>query len=138
MARTLWLMIGLSALALGMVGTVLPLLPTVPFLLVAVFAFARSSERLHTWLTTHPRFGPTLDDWHRYGRIDRRAKRAAVVAIAITLAVSFAISHLHGLAGWVLAIQFIVLASVTAFIVTRPEGSGPGSRSGSEMDGAGD
>jgi uncharacterized protein len=119
MARTFWLLIGLSAVALAAAGAVLPLLPTVPFLLVAVFAFARSSERLHTWLVSHPRFGLTLDNWHRHGRIDRRAKKTAVVAIALT----FTISCLFGLAGWILAIQFVVLAAVVGFILSRPDGT---------------
>jgi uncharacterized membrane protein YbaN (DUF454 family) len=119
MARTFWLSIGLLAVALAMVGAVLPLLPTVPFLLVAVFAFARSSDRLHTWLISHPRFGLTLDNWHRHGRIDRRAKKAAVLAIALT----FTISCFSGLAGWILAIQFVVLAAVAGFILSRPDGT---------------
>ena len=49
----LWAGLGLFCVALAMVGVVLPLLPTVPFLLLAAFFFARSSSRLHTWLLTH-------------------------------------------------------------------------------------
>ena len=47
--RYLWLGIGMTALALGTAGIVLPLLPTVPFYLLAAFCFAKSSERLHRW-----------------------------------------------------------------------------------------
>ncbi|WP_294176687.1 YbaN family protein [uncultured Selenomonas sp.] len=47
--RYLWLGVGMIALALGTAGIVLPLLPTVPFYLLAAFCFAKSSERLHRW-----------------------------------------------------------------------------------------
>lgn len=47
--RYLWLGVGMTALALGTAGIVLPLLPTVPFYLLAAFCFAKSSERLHRW-----------------------------------------------------------------------------------------
>ncbi len=73
--------IGLVALALGLVGLFLPVLPTVPFLLVALWAFSRSSERLHRWLITHPHLGPPLIAWQRHGAISRRSKILAVVAM---------------------------------------------------------
>ena len=56
----MWLLGGLAAVAVGAVGVVLPLLPTTPFLLVAAFAFARSSERLDRWLREHRTFGPLI------------------------------------------------------------------------------
>ena len=56
-ARLVWLAVGLTALALGALGVVLPLLPTTPFVLLAAFAFARSSSRMHRWLHAHPVFG---------------------------------------------------------------------------------
>ncbi|AVV81902.1 membrane protein [Shewanella putrefaciens] len=58
--RGFFLLLGLTALALGLLGIVLPLLPTVPFILLAAFCFARSSERLHMWLMAHPWFADAL------------------------------------------------------------------------------
>ncbi|MEM8985291.1 MAG: YbaN family protein, partial [Pseudomonadota bacterium] len=52
MMRAVWLLIGVTALGLGALGVVLPLLPTTPFILLAAYAFARSSDRLHRWLHT--------------------------------------------------------------------------------------
>lgn len=49
LARGLWVLIGFVSLALGTVGIVLPILPTVPFYMLTAFAFAKSSERLHDW-----------------------------------------------------------------------------------------
>jgi uncharacterized membrane protein YbaN (DUF454 family) len=51
-ARLTWLVVGLVALALGAIGIAVPLLPTTPLILLAAFAFARSSNRLHEWLIT--------------------------------------------------------------------------------------
>jgi len=71
-----WLLLGLAWLCimLGMVGIVLPVMPTVPFLLVAAWAASRSSPRLHHWLHTHPRFGHLLRDWEDLGIVPRSAK----------------------------------------------------------------
>lgn len=94
----------------------LPLLPTVPFLLLAAFCFARSSERLHLWLLAHPRLGEPIRDWQERGAVGRRAKWLATASIAVTFGVSVAL----GLAVWVLAVQALVLLGVALFIWTRP------------------
>ena len=118
MRRLFWNAAGLLFFAIGVVGAFLPFLPTVVFMLVAAFCFARGSKRLHTWLVNHPHFGPAIQDWHRHGAIRRSAKRMAMVAIAL----SFAFSVGVGFAAWVLAIQALVLGGVSVFILTRPEG----------------
>ncbi len=65
-ARYLMLLLGLVCTAVGIAGLILPLLPGTVFLLIAAWAFSRSSERLHLWLFHHPRFGRTIRDWHYY------------------------------------------------------------------------
>ncbi len=77
--RFLWAFLGLACVGLALVGVVLPLLPTVPFLLLAAFFFARSSERLHYWLLSHSTFGPLIDDWHSRGAIRPRAAYSGVI-----------------------------------------------------------
>src|SRR5690606_41134853 len=62
---------GAGAVGLALAGTVLPLLPTTPFLLVAAWAFARSSPRLDAWLHAHPRLGPPLAAWQARRAIPR-------------------------------------------------------------------
>lgn len=106
------------ALAFGVVGIAVPLLPTVPFLLLAAFCFARGSRPVHDWLVAHPRLGPPIADWRAHGAIRSGAKRAALIAIAVALGVSLAI----GVSWLVLGIQIGVLASVAVFILTRPSG----------------
>lgn len=115
--RFVWMIGGFLALALALIGIPLPLLPTVPFLLLAAFCFARSSDRLHDWLIGHPRFGPPITEWRERGAISKPAKLAATLAMIA----AFGIAALAGVAHHVLVIQVAVLACVGVFIWSRPE-----------------
>jgi len=116
--RMIWMTIGLTALALGFIGVVLPLLPTTPFLLLAAFAFARSSPRLNAWLVNHPQFGAMIRNWQRDGSIGKRTKISAAVVMALT----FVLSVVLGASNMVLIIQAIVLTGAATFVLTRPDG----------------
>lgn len=116
--RILWLIGGLISAALGLIGAALPLLPTVPFLLLAAFCFARSSERLHRWLIEHPTFGPMLDDWYQRGAIRRRTKWVATASLVAAFLLAFAM----GVKPIILVVQVLTLSAVALFIWTRPEG----------------
>lgn len=117
MIRALWLAAGLVALGLGIIGLFLPLLPTVPFVLLAAFFFARSSERLHGYLLKHPKFGPMLEQWEERRAISRRAKWAASISMAASVAIAVAL----GLKPVIIGIQAAVLLSVGIYIWTRAE-----------------
>lgn len=121
--RIFWLLAGLVSVAIGAVGVVLPLLPTTPFLLIAAFAFARSSTRLDGWLREHRTFGPLIDNWHREGSIDRKTKRIAIIVILMTPVITW----LFDVQLWVIVCQIVVLAAAAVFILTRPLPS-PGRR----------
>lgn len=112
----LWAALGLICVGLALVGVFLPLLPTVPFLLLASFFFARSSERLHHWILSHPTFGPMIDDWNRHGAIRPRAKRLATLSIAAV----FGLSLIVGVGWKIVVIQALVLTFVLIFIWSRP------------------
>jgi len=114
--QALWLSLGLLSLGVGLVGIVLPLVPTTPMLLVAAFCFARSSERLHHWLLSHRSFGVLIADWRERGAVNPRAKRLATVAIAAVLGLSAAL----GAAPAILILQALTLGGVLIFIWTRP------------------
>jgi uncharacterized membrane protein YbaN (DUF454 family) len=79
MVRIIYLTLGFAALLIGAVGIVVPLLPTVPFVLLAAFFFARSSPRLERWLVDHPRFGPHIWAWRTRRAISRKGKKAALI-----------------------------------------------------------
>lgn len=116
--KALWIALGFISLALGLLGAFLPLLPTTPFLLVSVWAFTKSSPRLHRWLLEHPRFGPAIQQWQQHGAISRRGKFLAMLAIGGTVIASL----LLGIEGRLLAVQLVVLVCASAFILSRPSG----------------
>ena len=109
--------LGCACTALGVAGLFLPVMPGTVFLLIAAWAFSRSSERLHLWLYNHPRFGRSIRDWHRHGLIPLRAK---VLAIAMMTA-SFAYVAATASDGWWLPFVLgAALAPVAVWIATRP------------------
>lgn len=114
--RVIWFILGLFSLGTALLGAVLPLLPTTPFLLAAAFCFARSSARLHDWLLAHRHFGPLISNWRVHGAIGRPAKIAAGMALAAT----FVISLWQELTPSILLAQLVVLTGVAAFVFTRP------------------
>lgn len=117
MRQIIYLCCGFLALALGALGVVLPLLPTVPFMILAAFFFARSSPALEARLLDHRHFGPHIHRWRDRGAISRRGKRAALAAFAF----SALLSQLLAPFPWAL----IPLAAALiggAWIWTRPEG----------------
>ena len=84
MKRAGYLIAGLLALGLGLIGAFVPLLPTVPFMILAAFCFSRSSPTLERWLTGHPAFGPHILNWRERGAINRKGKVAAASAFAVS------------------------------------------------------
>lgn len=115
--RGLFLCLGVGFVALGLVGAVLPVLPTTPFLILAAACFTRSSERLERRLLDHPTFGPPLRAWRERGAIPRRAKFMALFGSSAGFAIFLATGH-HG---WVLtaAVALLMLGGV-AFVFSRP------------------
>ena len=91
MVRFAYLLAGWTALLLGAAGVLLPLLPTVPFVILAAFCFARGSPRLERWLVEHPRFGPHISAWRSRGAISRTGKQAALLCFAASAALGLAL-----------------------------------------------
>jgi len=76
-------------LALALIGIFLPLLPTVPFLILTAWFSAIGSERLHQWLYAHPHIGKLLIDWEQQGAISSLNKIAATLIIILSLVVIY-------------------------------------------------
>ena len=116
MRRPLYIGIGLVATALGIVGLFVPLMPTTGFLLIAAWAFARSSPRLEAWLRGHPSLWPLIVDWEERRAIPVKAKVLAVAGMSLSLAIMWR----AGVATAWLAVTAVVLAAIAGWIVTRP------------------
>lgn len=82
--RWFWLVCGALCLALGVIGIVLPLLPTTPFVLLAAYCFSQGSARYEQWLLAHPRFGPMVRDWRNHHAVPLRAKQVAWATMTIS------------------------------------------------------
>ena len=83
--RSLYFLLGWCFFGLGAVGTVVPGLPTTPFMLLALWAFSKSSQRFHDWLYSHRVFGPPLQQYRTHRVIPGKAKLLAVATMAVSL-----------------------------------------------------
>jgi hypothetical protein len=109
--------IGFVCVGLGGLGAVLPLLPTTPFLLVALWAFSRSSRRFHHWLYTHPRFGPRLQAWEQHGVVPVKVKATAITAMVASFSLMAFVARVR----WpVLAVAGAVMLIGATYILSRP------------------
>ncbi len=117
MTRYAFLIVGWVAVALGVLGILLPVLPTTPFMILAAFCFARGAPRARAWLVEHAHFGPHIRNWEETGAISRGAKRASVAAMAAV----FLVSVILGAPVWVLAAQAVCMGGAALFILTRPD-----------------
>ncbi|SNT74991.1 YbaN family protein [Paracoccus seriniphilus] len=115
--RTLWYGIGALFLGLAIIGIALPVVPTVPFLLVAAWAFAKSSPELRRRIREHPTYGPSVRAWQERGAISRSAKIWAVGAMSFGVGLSFWVGMPH----WVVGMQAAICILVAAYVTTRPE-----------------
>jgi uncharacterized membrane protein YbaN (DUF454 family) len=115
--RALWLAGGGVALATGVVGIVLPLLPTTPFVLLAAFCFARGSERYEHWLLTHSRFGPMVRDWRANRAVPLRAKQLAWGMMLLSSSIAWWALPAH--VRWIPAASCVVVAAWLWSLPTR-------------------
>lgn len=117
--KTIYLLAGLVSLLLGLIGAFLPILPTVPFILLAAFCFARGYPPLYHWLRDRSLFASVLQDWERERAISRSAKRKALTMIAL----SFALALYFAPSVWLKLLLLLIGISVATFMATRPEPS---------------
>ena len=117
LTRPFLLVLGWLAVSLGFIGVFVPGIPTTPFLLVALWAFSKTSKKFHNWLYNHPRVGRSLRDWHQHGVITVRVK-----FLAITTMVGSFLWIFFGIADdWVLpTLAGAFMMPPAIFIITRP------------------
>ncbi|RKR53128.1 hypothetical protein C7387_4265 [Yokenella regensburgei] len=116
MQRTILIIIGWLAVALGTLGVVLPLLPTTPFILLAAWCFARSSPRFHHWLLYRSWFGGYLRFWQQHKAMPKGAKPRAILLILVTFAVSLWLVKM----AWVRILLLVILSCLLFFMWRIP------------------
>lgn len=115
--RVTYMLLGWLFFGLGMLGVLLPVLPTTPFLLLALWAFSNGSDTLHHWLYTHKTFGPALQRWHQYRIIPVQAKILIVVSMLGSLIYLTGFSDID----WqIILLIGVVMLLVASYLLTRP------------------
>lgn len=109
---------GFLATALGVVGIFLPILPTVPFLLLALACFGRSSEGFYNWLLDHAHFGPIIRPYLNGQGMTRTSKVKAIALLWISIALSaFYLVD----TGWLRWLLLFIACGVTLYLLKLPE-----------------
>lgn len=109
--------LALLSLTLAVVGVFLPVMPTVPFVLLAAWAAARSSPKLNAWLEQHPRMGPMIVDWRRGGVVRRGAKWTASALMGLSAVTMLALFR----GNWLPYVAITCMAIVLVWLWRRPE-----------------
>ena len=115
--RPVYTTIGVLSVVLGGIGVVVPLLPTVPFMILAAFCFARANPAWERRLLDHKHFGPHIVAWRMRGAISRRGKAMALIALGASAAIGIAT-----LPDWYAYVPLAVALISGSWIVTRPSG----------------
>ncbi|PLY02132.1 MAG: DUF454 domain-containing protein [Desulfuromonas sp.] len=115
--RPVLLALGCLCVILAVFGIFLPVLPTVPFLLLALACFARSSDSFHAWLLNHNRLGPLIRPYLENEGMPAGAKFKAILLVWISIGISvvFFVPLL-----WVKVLLLVIALAVTAYIMKMP------------------
>lgn len=109
--------LGWIFVALGLVGAFLPVMPTTPFMLLALWAFARSSQRFHDWLYYHTVFGPPLQKWTQFRVIPPLAK---IMSVSMMSASFIYVLWFKELPIYLNALIFVFMALAAWYILSKP------------------
>jgi len=114
---SLWRVLACISLLLGLIGVVLPGLPTVPFLLVSAWSAGKGWPRLELWLLAHPNFGPPLKRWREHGAVPRKAKYLASVMMSLSVVILLFSTAPF----WLKLVLPVFLCGVAIWLWFRPE-----------------
>ena len=115
--KIIFLLLGHIAMLLGVIGAVLPIVPTTPFLLLAAYFYSKGSPKLHAKLRNLPHFGVHLKSWEDDGVISKKAKLAATLTIVITFSATF---YFKKLPLPLIIIMCLSGLGIILFLLTRP------------------
>lgn len=110
-------MMGWVFVGTGVVGAFLPVLPTTPFMILALWMFSKSSDRFHFWLYNHPVFGPPLHKWREHRVIPPMAKMASVSMMSISLVYMIFWAPVPL---WLVILTAVIMAYAMWFVLSKP------------------
>lgn len=119
--RLFWRALALFFVLLGLIGIALPVMPTVPFLIAALWAASKGWPRLEAWLINHPTYGPDIRAWRDHRVIKHRSKLIALIMMATGYLVLWL--FVPQVPVWIKAIVGVVLLVVGCWLATRPDHS---------------
>ena len=116
MKKIILITIGWLCVGLAFVGTFVPGIQTTIFLIVALWAFAKSSKKFHSWLLNHKRFGPILQNWESHKVVPRKAKILMVILqISAVIIFHYSFQNIY-----LTAILTIILVFVARYVLSLP------------------
>jgi len=114
MKKIIYLSLGWICVGLAFIGIFIPGIPTTPFLIVALWAFAKSSKKFHKWLLNHKRFGPLLSNWESHKVVPQKAKILMVILqITAVIMIHYSLNNLlitFGLATLLILVAWYVIS----------------------------
>ena len=116
MKRMILISLGWFCVGLGFIGIFVPGIPTTIFLIIALWAFTKSSKKLRNWLLNHKKFGPILNNWQQHKVVPRRAKILMVVLMTLaSILFYYSLQNLYLTIGLV-----IILVLVAIYVISLP------------------
>ncbi len=119
--RAALIVVGTVSLAIGVLGIVVPVLPTTPFLLLAAACYARASTRMYAWLLGQPALGPIIARWRESGSISPTVKVRALVVVMATFAISICLADALVVRLGLAAIGTILMVFLARIPTTSPD-----------------
>ncbi|HDX7712695.1 TPA: YbaN family protein [Staphylococcus aureus] len=119
--RLILIVIGLIFTALGIAGAVLPLLPTTPFLLIAVFCFARSSDRFYNWLINQKIYKEYVENFYLHRGYTLQQKIKILISLYIVIAFSIYMVDVLAVRVGLIIMVIIQTAVLFTFVKTLPK-----------------
>lgn len=114
--KLLWIVLGCIGVGIGAVGAVVPMLPAFPFLLLAAFSFARSSEKLHTWFVNTKLYKDNLEDYVAGRGMTVKTKVRIMITVTLLMSVGFIMMGLKGIVTGCIVLGCVWMFHIIYFI----------------------
>lgn len=114
--KLLWIILGCTGVGIGAVSAVVPMLPAFPFLLLAAFSFARSSEKLHTWFVNTKLYKDNLEDYVAGRGMTVKTKVRIMITVTLLMSVGFIMMGLKGIVTGCIVLGCVWMFHIIYFI----------------------